>query len=163
MAWRGALPVAAQQIRPPSGARGPAAQDKINSFWEISKKDLEDRRADLRNKDREMEEMEERHMVEVKVGGYCGEAQQAVARGGRRQMATPGVSAPATGRCTWGCAAERNSVHWSVGHTAAVPPSPNGNWPSRRQQFEGAWTFADDAPACAPLAPPRPPFVGPGV
>ncbi|KAI8465222.1 MAG: growth-arrest-specific micro-tubule binding-domain-containing protein [Monoraphidium minutum] len=40
-------------------------RDKINAFWEINKKDLEDRRADLRNKDREMEEMEERHVVEV--------------------------------------------------------------------------------------------------
>lgn len=42
-------------------------QDKIASFWEISKKELEDRRAELRNKDREMEEMEERHAVEIKV------------------------------------------------------------------------------------------------
>jgi hypothetical protein len=38
-------------------------QDKINAFWEITKKDLDDRRAELRNKDREMEEMEERHQV----------------------------------------------------------------------------------------------------
>lgn len=42
-------------------------QDKINAFWEISKKDLDDKKADLRNKDREMEEMEERHQVEIKV------------------------------------------------------------------------------------------------
>ncbi|GAQ80611.1 myosin heavy chain-related protein [Klebsormidium nitens] len=42
-------------------------RDKIASFWEISKKELEDRRAELRNKDREMEEMEERHAVEIKV------------------------------------------------------------------------------------------------
>eukprot|EP00877_Chromochloris_zofingiensis_P012225 jgi/Chrzof1/7256/Cz02g16210.t1 len=42
-------------------------RDKINAFWEITKKDLEDRKAELRNKDREMEEMEERHQVEVKV------------------------------------------------------------------------------------------------
>ncbi|GBG64314.1 hypothetical protein CBR_g41515, partial [Chara braunii] len=41
--------------------------DKINSFWEITKKELEDRKAELRNKDREMEEMEERHQVEIKV------------------------------------------------------------------------------------------------
>ena len=33
------------------------------SFWEISKKELEDRKAELRNKDREMEELEERHQV----------------------------------------------------------------------------------------------------
>ncbi len=42
-------------------------QDKINAFWEITKKELDDRKAELRNKDREMEEMEERHQVEVKV------------------------------------------------------------------------------------------------
>mmetsp|Transcript_15425 Transcript_15425/g.26679 ORF Transcript_15425/g.26679 Transcript_15425/m.26679 type:complete len:473 (-) Transcript_15425:18-1436(-) len=42
-------------------------RDKINAFWEITKKDLDDRRAELRNKDREMEEMEERHQVEIKV------------------------------------------------------------------------------------------------
>ncbi|GBF97614.1 hypothetical protein Rsub_10750 [Raphidocelis subcapitata] len=42
-------------------------RDKINAFWEITKRDLEDRRAELRNKDRELEEGEERHGVEVKV------------------------------------------------------------------------------------------------
>jgi len=50
----------------------PPQQDKINAFWEITKKDLEDRRADMRNKDREMEEMEERHQVEVKVRALVG-------------------------------------------------------------------------------------------
>lgn len=43
-------------------------QDKINAFWEITKKDLDDRKAELRNKDREMEEMEERHQVGAGVG-----------------------------------------------------------------------------------------------
>ena len=42
-------------------------QDKINAFWEINKKELDDRKAELRNKDREGEEMEERHQVEIKV------------------------------------------------------------------------------------------------
>jgi len=42
-------------------------RDKINAFWEITKKELEDKKAELRNKDREMEEMEERHQVEIKV------------------------------------------------------------------------------------------------
>lgn len=42
-------------------------QDKINSFWEITKKELEDKKAELRNKDREIEEMEERHQTELKV------------------------------------------------------------------------------------------------
>jgi hypothetical protein len=50
----------------------PPPQDKINAFWEITKKELEDRKADMRNKDREMEEAEERHQVEVKVGGRRG-------------------------------------------------------------------------------------------
>lgn len=42
-------------------------RDKINAFWEINKKELDDRKAELRNKDREGEEMEERHQVEIKV------------------------------------------------------------------------------------------------
>ena len=42
-------------------------QDKIHSFWEISKQELDDVKAELRNKDREMEELEERHQVEIKV------------------------------------------------------------------------------------------------
>jgi len=42
-------------------------RDKINTFWEITKKELEDRKAEIRNKDREMEELEERHQVEIKV------------------------------------------------------------------------------------------------
>lgn len=45
----------------------PCLQDKINAFWEISKKELEDTKAQLRNKDREMEELEERHQIEIKV------------------------------------------------------------------------------------------------
>lgn len=42
-------------------------QDKVNAFWEITKKELEDKKAELRNKDREIEEMEERQQVEIKV------------------------------------------------------------------------------------------------
>eukprot|EP00759_Apiculatamorpha_spiralis_P027121 PhF_6_TR30119/c0_g1_i4/m.44009 len=42
-------------------------RDKINAFWEISKKELELVRAELRNKEREKEEMKERHQVEMKV------------------------------------------------------------------------------------------------
>jgi len=42
-------------------------RDKINTFWEITKKQLEESRAAMRNKDREMEEMEEKHAVEIKV------------------------------------------------------------------------------------------------
>lgn len=42
-------------------------RDKINTFWEITKRQLEDLRAQLRNKDREMEDAEERHQIEIKV------------------------------------------------------------------------------------------------
>ncbi|VDP15798.1 unnamed protein product [Schistosoma margrebowiei] len=42
-------------------------RDKVNTFWEISKQQLEDRSAELRNKEREMEESEERHQLELKM------------------------------------------------------------------------------------------------
>jgi hypothetical protein len=35
-----------------------------NYFWLISKKELEDRQADLRNKDRELHDLQERHQIE---------------------------------------------------------------------------------------------------
>eukprot|EP01064_Diplonema_japonicum_P031273 TRINITY_DN5533_c0_g1_i3.p1 TRINITY_DN5533_c0_g1~~TRINITY_DN5533_c0_g1_i3.p1 ORF type:complete len:535 (+),score=175.78 TRINITY_DN5533_c0_g1_i3:1174-2778(+) len=40
---------------------------KINGFWEISKRELDSVKAALRNKEREREEMRERHQVEMKV------------------------------------------------------------------------------------------------
>ncbi|XP_041375322.1 dynein regulatory complex subunit 4-like [Gigantopelta aegis] len=42
-------------------------RDKVNTFWEITKRQLEEKKAELRNKDREMEDAEERHQVEIKV------------------------------------------------------------------------------------------------
>ncbi|TPX50765.1 hypothetical protein SeMB42_g02121 [Synchytrium endobioticum] len=42
-------------------------RDKIAEFWEISKQELADTRANLLNKDRELEEQEEKHQVEIKV------------------------------------------------------------------------------------------------
>lgn len=42
-------------------------RDKTHSFWEITRRQLEEKRAQLRHKDREMEEAEERHQVEIKV------------------------------------------------------------------------------------------------
>ncbi|XP_041918460.1 dynein regulatory complex subunit 4 [Alosa pseudoharengus] len=42
-------------------------RDKIHTFWEITKRDFEDKKAELRNRDREMEEAEERHQAEIKV------------------------------------------------------------------------------------------------
>ncbi|XP_059849039.1 dynein regulatory complex subunit 4 [Hypanus sabinus] len=42
-------------------------RDKIHTFWEITKRQLEEKKSELRNKDREMEDAEERHQVEIKV------------------------------------------------------------------------------------------------
>uniref|UniRef100_A0A4W5RI07 Dynein regulatory complex subunit 4 n=1 Tax=Hucho hucho TaxID=62062 RepID=A0A4W5RI07_9TELE len=46
-------------------------RDKIHTFWEITKRHLDERKADLRNRDREMEEAEEHHQVEIKVYVHC--------------------------------------------------------------------------------------------
>lgn len=43
------------------------AQSQLNYFWIVEKKKLEDRRADLRNKEREVQDLEEKHQVEIKV------------------------------------------------------------------------------------------------
>ena len=42
-------------------------RDKVNSFWEITKKQLEESKATVRMKERELEDAEERHQVEIKV------------------------------------------------------------------------------------------------
>jgi growth arrest-specific protein 8 len=42
-------------------------RDKITSFWEISKRELEATKAELRQKERERAEMTERHHIETKV------------------------------------------------------------------------------------------------
>ncbi|KAL8596846.1 Dynein regulatory complex subunit 4 [Nucella lapillus] len=42
-------------------------RDKVNTFWEITKRQMEEKKAELRNKDREMEDAEERHQIEIKV------------------------------------------------------------------------------------------------
>ncbi|XP_019391611.1 PREDICTED: growth arrest-specific protein 8 isoform X1 [Crocodylus porosus] len=42
-------------------------RDKIHTFWDITRRQLDEKKAELRNKDREMEEAEERHQVEIKV------------------------------------------------------------------------------------------------
>ncbi|KAJ8407942.1 hypothetical protein AAFF_G00269860 [Aldrovandia affinis] len=41
-------------------------RDKIEAFWDITKRQLQERTADLRNKDREVEEAEEMHQSEIK-------------------------------------------------------------------------------------------------
>ncbi|CAF1219608.1 unnamed protein product [Adineta ricciae] len=42
-------------------------RDRISTFWEITKRQLEEKKAELRNKDRELEDAEEQHQAEVKV------------------------------------------------------------------------------------------------
>lgn len=42
-------------------------RDRVHSFWDITQQKLVDLQAQLRNKDREMEEAEERHQIEIKV------------------------------------------------------------------------------------------------
>lgn len=42
-------------------------RDKVNSFWEISQHQLDEARATIRNKERELSDSEERHQVEIKV------------------------------------------------------------------------------------------------
>uniref|UniRef100_A0A7S1XXH6 Growth arrest-specific protein 8 domain-containing protein n=1 Tax=Phaeomonas parva TaxID=124430 RepID=A0A7S1XXH6_9STRA len=42
-------------------------REKINYFWIVEKKKLEDKKAELRNKEREVQDLEERHAVEIKM------------------------------------------------------------------------------------------------
>ncbi|KAK1938225.1 Dynein regulatory complex subunit 4 [Phytophthora citrophthora] len=42
-------------------------REKINYFWIVEKKNFEDRKAGLRNKERERQDLEEKHQVEIKV------------------------------------------------------------------------------------------------
>ncbi len=42
-------------------------RDRLSTFWEGTKRQLEEGRAEARVKDRELEEAEERHQTEVKV------------------------------------------------------------------------------------------------
>lgn len=64
-------------------------RDKIHTFWEITRRQLEEKKAELRNKDREMEEAEERHQVEIKP------------RRGPCELGTRGApDAPVPRRCT---------------------------------------------------------------
>ena len=39
----------------------------MNTFWEITKRQLDEAKAVVRNKERELEDREERHQVEIKV------------------------------------------------------------------------------------------------
>lgn len=44
-------------------------RDKVNTFWEITKRQLDENKATVRNKERELEDAEEKHQVEIKVSG----------------------------------------------------------------------------------------------
>jgi len=41
--------------------------DRVKSFWEITKRDLEDKKAELRNMENTVASTEERHQLEIKV------------------------------------------------------------------------------------------------
>ena len=40
---------------------------RMNYFWLVSKKELEDKQAELRNKERELQDLQERHQIELKI------------------------------------------------------------------------------------------------
>ena len=40
---------------------------RINYFWLVGKKELEDKQAELRNKEREHQDLEEKHQIEIKI------------------------------------------------------------------------------------------------
>ena len=40
---------------------------QINTFWDITKRQLDEAQATIRNKERELEDAEEHHQVEIKV------------------------------------------------------------------------------------------------
>ena len=40
---------------------------RINYFWLVGKKELEDKQAELRNKERELQDLKEKHEIEIKI------------------------------------------------------------------------------------------------
>lgn len=42
-------------------------RQRVNYFWIVAKKDLEDKQAELRNKERELQDLVEKHQIEIKV------------------------------------------------------------------------------------------------
>ena len=42
-------------------------RQRVNYFWIVAKKELEDKQADLRNKEREKQDLDEKHQIELKV------------------------------------------------------------------------------------------------
>ena len=39
----------------------------MNYFWIVAKKELEDKQAEMRNKERELQDLREKHQIEIKV------------------------------------------------------------------------------------------------
>jgi len=46
-------------------------RDKVASFWDITKQQLDESKAAIRNKERELEDEQEKHQVEIKVCKLC--------------------------------------------------------------------------------------------
>ena len=42
-------------------------RERLNYFWIVEKKKLEDKRSELRNKERQLQDLEEKHQVEIKI------------------------------------------------------------------------------------------------
>ena len=42
-------------------------RQRINYFWIVAKKELEDKQAEMRNKDREQQDLIEKHQIEIKI------------------------------------------------------------------------------------------------
>jgi hypothetical protein len=42
-------------------------RQRVNYFWIVSKKELEDKQAELRNKERESQDLQEKHEIEIKI------------------------------------------------------------------------------------------------
>lgn len=63
-------------------------REKINYFWIVEKKNFEDRKAELRNKERERQDLEEKHQVEIKVGCSAFVASVVVRARGRQGLLT---------------------------------------------------------------------------
>ena len=42
-------------------------RQRVNYFWIVSKKELEDKQAELRNKERELQDLNEKHEIEIKI------------------------------------------------------------------------------------------------
>lgn len=42
-------------------------RQRLNYFWVMAKKELEDRQSDLRNKERELQDLKEKHEIVIKI------------------------------------------------------------------------------------------------